>query len=120
MLNEFLTAADRRHILADYERRFKKFENVPQPKITAVEANINIYPDRRSFDGTGRFTLQNKSALPISEIHLTDQHEAVTHVQFDRPFHLVSKEPRDLYSIYALEQPLAPGEVVKLIFRDQP
>ncbi len=116
VLNEFLTAADRRHILADYERRFKQFENVPQPKITAVEADINIYPERRGFDGTGRFTLQNKSALPISEIHLTDPHEAVTHVQFDRPFHLVSKEPRDLYSIYALEQPLAPGEVVNLSF----
>ena len=76
--NEYLTAADRRHILADYERRFKKFENLPQPKITAVEADINIYPERRSFDGTGRFTLQNKSAQPIPEIHLTDQHEAVT------------------------------------------
>ena len=81
VLNEFLTAADRRHILADYERRFKQFENLPQPKITAVEADINIYPERRGFDGTGRFTLQNKSALPISEIHLTDQHEAVTNVQ---------------------------------------
>jgi ABC-type transport system involved in multi-copper enzyme maturation permease subunit len=116
VLNEYLTAEDRRHILADYERRFKKFESIPQPKITAVEANINIYPERRGFDGTGRFTLQNKGTLPISEIHLTDRHEAVTQVQFDRPFHLVSKEARDLYSIYALEQPLAPGEVVNLSF----
>jgi hypothetical protein len=116
VLNEYLTAADRRHLLADYERRFKKFENLPQPKITAVEAAINIYPERRSFDGTGRFTLQNKGAQPISQIHLTDIHEAVTDVKFDRPFHLVSREARDLYSIYALEQPLAPGEVLTLTF----
>jgi len=116
VLNEYLTAADRRQILADYERRFKKFENLPQPKITAVEATINIYPERRSFDGTGRFTLQNKSTQPISQIHLTDMHEAVTDVQFDRPLHLVSRGARDLYSIYALEQPLAPGEVLTLKF----
>ena len=38
-------------------------------------------------------------------------------VQFDRPFHLVSRAPRDLYSIYALDQPLAPGEVLTLTFR---
>ena len=69
--NEFMTADDRRHILADYERRFKKYENLAQPKVTAVDATINIYPDRRSFDGTGRFTLQNKSAQAISEIHVT-------------------------------------------------
>src|ERR1700723_1784608 len=54
VLNEYLTAADRRHLLAGYERRFKKFENLPQPKITAGEAAINIYPERRSFDGNGR------------------------------------------------------------------
>ena len=116
VLNEYMTAADRRHVLADYERRFKKYENLPQPKLTAVEATINIYPERRSFDGTGRFTLQNKSAQPISTIHLTDRHEAVTQVRFDRPFHLLSREPRDLYSIYELDQALAPGETLTLTF----
>jgi ABC-2 type transport system permease protein len=37
-------------------------------------------------------------------------------VQFDRPFHLQSRAPRDAYAIYALEQPLAPGEVMTLTF----
>ncbi|MEP6884415.1 MAG: hypothetical protein ABJC66_06680, partial [Gammaproteobacteria bacterium] len=116
VLNQYTTAADRRHALADYERAFKKYENLPQPKITAVDTAINIYPERRSFDGTGRFTLQNKSARPISEIHLTDQHEAVSDVKFDRPFHVVSRSAANMYSIYALDTPLAPGEVVTLTF----
>jgi ABC-2 type transport system permease protein len=116
VLNEYLTAKDRRHIQAGYERDFKKYELLPQPKITAVDATVNIYPERRSFDGTGRFTLQNKSAQPMSEIHITDQQNSVSQVKFDRPFHLVSRAPRDLYSIYALDQPLAPGEVVNLTF----
>jgi ABC-2 type transport system permease protein len=116
VLNEYLTADGRRRIQADYERDFKKYELLPQPKITAVDASINIYPERRSFDGTGRFTLQNKSTQPISAIHLTDEQQSVRNVQFDRPFHLVSRAARDLYSIYALEQPLAPGETLNLTF----
>ena len=36
-----------------------------QPKLTAVDTVINIYPAQRSFCGTGRFTLQNKSSQPI-------------------------------------------------------
>ena len=116
VLNEFLSAPDLRHIQAGYERDFKKYVSLPQPKVTAVDATINIYPERRSFDGSGRFTLQNKSVSPISQIHLTDQRQAVSHVRFDRPFHLVSRAPRDLYAIYALERPLAPGEVVTLSF----
>ena len=116
VLNEYQTADDRRRIQADYERDFKKYELLPQPKVTAVDAAINIYPERRSFDGGGRFTLQNKTSAPIDRIHLTDEHESVSNVQFDRPFHLVSRAPRDLYSIYALEQPLGPGEVLTLTF----
>jgi hypothetical protein len=116
VLNEYLTTDDRRRLQADYERDFKQYEHLPQPKVTAVEASIDIDPGRRSFTGSGRYTLQNKGTQPISQIHITDQREAVSNVQFDRPFRLLSRAPRDLYSIYALERPLGPGEVMTLSF----
>ncbi|HEX3913467.1 MAG TPA: M1 family aminopeptidase [Steroidobacteraceae bacterium] len=116
VLNEYTTAADRRHQLADYERQFKKYETLVQPKITAVDTTIGIYPGQRSFSGAGRYTLQNKSAQVISEIHITDQNQSVSQVRFDRPFHRISSSARDLYSIYALERPLAPGEVLTMNF----
>jgi hypothetical protein len=114
LLNEYLDSNARRHILADYERQFKQYQSLLQPKVTAVDAAINIYPERRSFDGSVRMTLQNKTSQPITQIHLTDQKQAVTNVHFDRPFHVVSSGPRGIYSVYALEQPLAPGETLTL------
>jgi len=114
VLNEYLDSQARRDIQADYERKFKQYENLLQPKVTAVDATINIYPERRSFDGSVRMTLQNKTSQPVSQIHITDIKRSVTDLKFDRPFHLVSSAPRDIYSIYALEQPLAPGETVTL------
>jgi hypothetical protein len=77
VLNEYLTAKDRRHIQANYKRDFKKYENVPQPKVISVDANINIYPERRSFDGTGHFVLQNKTSQSISQIHITNQFQSL-------------------------------------------
>jgi len=114
VLNEYLDSTARRHIQADYERQFKKYENLDQPKVTAVDATINIYPERRSFDGSVRMTLQNKTNQPIAQIHLTDQKQSVTGVQFDHAFHLVSAAPRNVYAIYALDPPLAPGQTVTL------
>jgi ABC-type transport system involved in multi-copper enzyme maturation permease subunit len=114
VLNEYLDSKARRDIQADYERKFKQYENFLPPKVTAVDAAINIYPDRRSFDGSVRITMQNKTNQPISQIHLTDQRQSASNVQFDRPFHLVSSAPRNIYSIYALDQPLAPGETITL------
>jgi ABC-2 type transport system permease protein len=116
VLNDYTTADDRRAQAAEYETQFKRYENLPQPKVTAVDTAINIYPQRRSFDGSGRFTLQNKSNQPMSQIHVTDMHQTVREVKFDRPFHLVSRSPRDAYSIYELEQPLPPGESLSMTF----
>jgi hypothetical protein len=116
VLNEYLTAKDQRRIQAGYERDFKKYQLLPQPKVTAVEATVNIYPERRSFDGSGRFTLQNKSGGAISQVHITDQRRSVTDVRFDRGFRLVSSAPRNLYSIYTIDPPLQPGEVLTMTF----
>jgi len=114
VLNKYLDSYARRDIQANYERKFKQYENLPQPKVIAVDANINIYPERRSFDGNVRITLENKTGQPISQIHVTDQKHSATNVQFDHPFHLVSSAPRNIYSIYSLDQPLAPGETITL------
>jgi hypothetical protein len=114
--NEYLTANDRRHIQAEYERHYKRFELLPQPKVTAVDATINIHPERRSFDGSGRMTLQNKTGAPIGEIHITDLHEAASNLRFDRPFHLESRSARGNYLIFALDRPLAVGDTVTLSF----
>ena len=60
--------------------------------------------------------LQNKTPQPIAQIHLTDAQQSVTNVAFDRPFHIVSGSARNLYTIYALDKPLAPGETMNMTF----
>src|SRR5208282_5825046 len=114
VLNEYLDSKARRDIQADYERKFKQYENLLQPKVTAVDTTINIYPERRSFEGSVHMTLQNKTGQPIPQVHVSDIRQSVSNLQFDRPFHLVSSAARGIYSIYALEQPLAPGETLTL------
>jgi ABC-2 type transport system permease protein len=116
VLNQFLNAHARRDIQAQYERDFKKYEKLPQPKIIAVDANIDIFPERRAFSGTGHFVLQNKTTVPVPQIHISNQQQSVTNVEFDRPFHIVSQSPRAMYTIYALDQPLQPGDKLNMTF----
>ncbi len=116
VLNEYLNSKQRRQIQADYERNFKKYENFPQPKVIAVDSQINIDPAHRSFSGWGRYTLRNKTSRPISQVHLTNANQSVSQVHFNRGFHPVSSSARDFYSIYELEQPLAPGDSVEMTF----
>jgi hypothetical protein len=117
VLNEFLTTKQRRDIQAQYEKDYRKYLTLPQPKIIAVDANIDLDPYHRSFSGTGHYVLQNKTPGPIQQIHITDQQQSISEVRFDRPFHRVSSSPRDMYSIYQLETPLAPGDTLNMNFK---
>lgn len=117
VLNEFLTSRQRRDIQAGYERDFRKYRGIPQPKIIRVDAQVDLDPDHRSFSGSGQYVLQNRSAQPITQIHITDQKQSLSDLRFDRPFRLVQQTPRDLYSIYQLDQPLQPGEQIRLTFK---
>lgn len=117
VLNEFRTAAETRKRQAEYETLYKKYEKLPQPKVVAVDVKVNLYPEKRSFDGTGYYTVANRSGAPIDEVHVTDAREALEELTFDRPSQIKMQDKRHAYSIYKLQQPLAPGERMQVNFR---
>jgi len=117
VLNEFRTAAETRKRQAEYETLYKKYEKLSQPKVVAVDVKVNIYPEKRSFDGTGYYTVVNQGSAPIDEVHVTDAREALEELTFDRPSQIKMQDKRHAYSIYKLEQPLAPGERMQVNFK---
>ena len=117
ILNRFLTAKDNRHRLAEYERRYKKYERLAQPKVTAVDVAVDIFPERRSFMSTGCYMLVNRSSQPIEEVHISDPRESVEEVKFDRAFRQTLDDKEHFYAIYKLDAPLQPNETMKMNFR---
>ena len=48
---------------------------------------------------------------------MTESQESVEEVKFDRPFHNNLSDKKHFYEIYKLEQPLQPGESLRMDFR---
>jgi len=117
VLNEFRTAEQGRRRTAEYERRYKKYERLAQPKVTAVDVAVDIYPERRSFSGRGFYTLVNHSDKPIEEVQITDSRESIEGVKFDRPFRQTLDDKEHFYTIYKLDKPLDPNESMRMDFR---
>jgi hypothetical protein len=126
VLNVYVDAKEGRHIQALYERENKRYEHQLQLKVVEADSSVDIFPERRSFSGTGRFLLQNKYPVPISQIHISDAHpgafgainteRSLSDISFGRPFHVVSVSSNGLYTIYQFERPVAPGETVDMTF----
>src|SRR5262249_13840048 len=115
--NVFRTSKQQRGLAAEYERRYKKWERLPQPKVTDVDAEIEIYPERRSMAGRGHYLLINRTAAVITEVHVTNAKESVNEVRFDRASSIALDDRQHFYTIYKLARPLAPGEQMRMDFR---
>ncbi len=101
---------------ADYEKRYRQYKNLPQPKITDVKVDVDIYPHQRRVDIRGHYVLMNKSDAPISELHVRiDRDLKVKSLQF-AAHDLVSADAINGYTIYRLKQPMAPGATMNFDF----
>ncbi len=117
VLNTYRSSSADRHLRAERERLYKRFEHVPQPRITAITVNVDLYPSKRSAVITGQYVLRNKTASPIDSIHLAvDEALDIRRLGFDRrSMRVLTDRPRQ-YLIYRLSRPLAPGDSMLMHF----
>ena len=112
VLNEYLTDAEVAERRAEYERKYRRYARIAQPRITATKLHVEIHPERREVEIRGSYRLVNRSAAAVGSIHVASE-RAVT---FDRTARLVTSDEAHGQRIYALEQPLRPGDSLRLDF----
>jgi ABC-2 type transport system permease protein len=116
VLNTYRTSKDGENQQAALEKKYKKYEHLPQPRITDVQADVDIHPERRAVDIRGKYTLVNKTSSPIAELHVMADDQLDT-VEVTIPGAKVKSADKDLgYTIYTLTPPMAPGAVLPMTF----
>src|SRR5687768_10802525 len=116
VLNEYITDEELIERRADYERRYGKYEGIPQPVRFATNLRIEIHPEQRAATIDGSYRLVNRSAVAIDSVHLEPAFHVDTRVAFDRAFRRVVADDEIGHDIYALEEPLQPGDSLTLSF----
>jgi hypothetical protein len=119
ILNDYTLPNERADAAAEYERRYRKYENEPQPQIASAELRVEIYPARQEVDLAGSYTLVNRTARAISSVHvLANENVEVDSLAFDRLASLKTFDTvRHQYRIYDLKQPLEAGDTLRLTFK---
>lgn len=120
VLNEFWTKSEQNNFRAGYEKTLKQFEYMPQPKITAVKLKVDLFPSQRAYQIEGDYLLTNTSSAPIRQIHvqkLIESNVALMELNFNRPATTNKKHEKYHYTIYELGQALAPGQTLRMTFK---
>ncbi len=120
VLNHYQTSDDLEKYAADYEKKYLKYEKLPQPAITRVSFDMQLFPKKRMLVTDGRYDLVNKTDAPISEIHIRKGNADVEWLKLDvAGARLVSDDKKFGYRIYRFDQPLAPGATSALTFKSR-
>ena len=111
ILHEFKTSKQTANETAEYEKLYKECKYAPQPRYTAVFANVDIYPREKRLRIKARFQLMNKTGLPVTEIYLNlPQDLEFQSLGFNRPNKIHLSDRKHRFYGYALNAPLAPNE----------
>jgi ABC-2 type transport system permease protein len=76
-VNEFRTTVQEHAWKADYEKKYKWLEDYPQPKYTAIDLSVNLYPGQRKADYTASIELSNFTETAIDTLYLNVKDFAV-------------------------------------------
>ncbi|MGK7391670.1 MAG: M1 family aminopeptidase [Candidatus Cyclobacteriaceae bacterium M2_1C_046] len=118
ILNEYLTTSDIKERKAEYELQYGHYNNIAQPEILATKLHVEIYPEKRTADIRGTYTLINDSSTEIDSIHITSPTGVdFTTVAFNKPAAKVLHDNQLYYQIYKLEKPLQPDDSLQLNFQ---
>lgn len=113
VLNKYDSSDEQENKQAEYERKYKKYEHLVQPRFYKIDYQIDIMPEDRSLTTKAQAWARNISSQPITELHfsmptLTDS------IQLTVPGKLKSNDKELYYRIYTLDKPLMPNDSIRI------
>ena len=120
VLNRYETSDQAEKFSADYERKYLKYEKVPQPAVTNVGLNVQLYPKQRMLVTDGVYALANRGTTPISEVYVRKGDRDLEWLKLDiAGARLASDDKTFGFRIYRFDRPLAPGASARLVFKSR-
>jgi len=113
VLNPYLSGDEREELSAEYEKQLKKYDGIPQPKVTDLKINIDIYPNERDVAVNAKLKLVNKTDVAIDSLHFNMDESWETSIAISNSKLVYNDDYLD-YQIYQLEKALQPGESIEI------
>ena len=117
IINEWRTSYQGELAAVEYEKTYRQYKDLPHPKITAVNLNIDVFPEVRRAEVAGTYQVKNKTDQSIDQLHVIfpGKEEDWT-IEFTPAATLKDGSEKHDYYIYDLSEGLAPGDSMSIDF----
>ncbi|MEP0986506.1 M1 family aminopeptidase [Ekhidna sp.] len=101
---------------AEWELKYGKHLGAVQPRITAINTFLEIFPESRDFKAGGTYKMVNKSTINIDTIFLK-YNDYYSRFTFNKPTQIISEDTIFRFNSYLLKQTLMPADSLELTFQ---
>jgi ABC-type transport system involved in multi-copper enzyme maturation permease subunit len=129
ILNPYRTTFKIDEERAQYEKKYRQYWSLPQPRITDVTTQIDIFPEQRSASISGTMWLENKTSADIDRVAVTllpanitplpIPHIRINKLSFAGGQTALIEDPLLCFYLYKLPTPLPPHGRIRLDFSVQ-
>ena len=117
ILNEYRRSDYYEKRSADYEKTYKRFKGVTQPKITSVSGVVHLFPQESRLEFSGSYKLKNKTDAVIDTIHANFPRKTpFTQYQWSRKNEIVFTDSAYGWDMFVFDPPIHPGDEFSLEF----
>ena len=113
VLNKVTSSDDREQAQVNYEKKYKQYERIPQPKLLAANYNIDIFPEERDVKAFIGASLINQTNVNIDSVHFTIDEDWGHEIKIEGA-ELVLNDEETGYQIYRLASPMSPRDTLDL------
>ena len=110
-----LSSKEREEQTVEWEKKYKKYEDMTQPRIIGVTAHVDLFPETLDFEAKAEYRMINKTNELIDTL-LLNYTDFPSEFEFDRALTLVSEDTVYNFNIYTFDRSLEPGDSLELSF----
>jgi ABC-2 type transport system permease protein len=106
---------------ADYEKKYKKYETLLQPRIVATSVNVDMFTKTKELHIVGVYTLKNNNAIALDSLYINYIGGKKSSYNFSKlnptvAFKEVLIDKENGIKILKLQQPLQPNDSISFEF----
>jgi ABC-2 type transport system permease protein len=116
VINKFESESEQENKQVSYEKKYKKYEDLPKPRYYKYKYNIDIYPEERNLQAKVLASMRNTGSQNISELHFTLPLFHDTIKINIKGAKLKLDDEKLGYRIYKLQKALQPGDSLEVEF----
>ncbi|MBK9631156.1 MAG: hypothetical protein IPO62_08820 [Saprospiraceae bacterium] len=104
------------NLLVQFQKQYKKYEQILQPRITSVFVKLDIFPESNSFKADGKYTLINKTNQIIDTLMIKTGFDEISRIYFDIKATVLIEDSIFKFAIYKLDKGIEPNDSITLRF----